>query len=92
MEENVVVNAENTLPKEYKPLSAWAYFGYQLLFAIPFVGFILLIVFAFNNENINRRNFARSYFCMMLLSFIIIIIIIILAVGAAVTIPGVDLI
>lgn len=45
MEENVVVNAENTLPKEYKPLSAWAYFGYQLLFAIPFVGFILLIVF-----------------------------------------------
>lgn len=64
----------NNIPANYKPLSPWAYFGYQLLFAIPVVGFILLIVFSFSNENINRRNFARSYFCSLLLAVIIAVI------------------
>lgn len=64
----------NNIPSNYKPLSAWAYFGYQLLFAIPLVGFILLIVFSFNDENINRRNFARSYFCSLLIGTIIAVI------------------
>ena len=72
------------IPSNYKPLSAWAYFGYQLLFAIPFVGFILLLVFAFNNDNINRRNFARSYFCVYLLVAIIFAIFFALGIGAAV--------
>ena len=70
------------IPSNYKPLSAWAYFGYQLLFAIPFVGFILLIVFSFNNDNINRRNFARSYFCVYLLVAIIFVILFALGIGA----------
>ncbi len=70
------------IPSNYKPLSAWAYFGYQLLFAIPFVGFILLIVFSFNNDNINRRNFARSYFCVYLLVAIIFVIFFALGIGA----------
>ena len=70
------------IPSNYKPLSAWAYFGYQLLFAIPFVGFILLIVFSFNNDNINRRNFARSYFCVYLLLAIIFVIFFALGIGA----------
>lgn len=92
MEEKVIINEENTIPKEYKPLSTWAYFGYQLLFMLPFVGFILLIVFSFNNENINRRNFARSCFCMMLLYFILMIavIIIFILLDSAVVIPGID--
>lgn len=49
-------------PEEYRPLSPWAYFGYSLLFSIPFVGLILLIVFSFMGGNVNRRNFARSFF------------------------------
>ena len=73
------------IPSNYKPLSAWAYFGYQLLFAIPFVGFILLIVFSFNNDNINRRNFARSYFCVYLLVAIIFVILIALGMGTYMT-------
>jgi len=64
----------NNIPSNYKPLSPWAYFGYQILFTIPLVGFILLIVFSFSNENINRRNFARSYFCSLLIAVIIFIV------------------
>lgn len=62
------------VPENYRPLSAWAYFGYGILFSIPLVGLILLIVFSFSNENINRRNYARSYFCIYALAIIAIII------------------
>lgn len=88
MEENVVIKNENTpnIPEQYKPLSAWAYFGYQILFSIPFIGFILLIVFAFNNDNINRRNFARSYFCTLVL--VVILVIIILTIATSIGIAG----
>ncbi len=49
--------------EQYRPLSPWAYFGLTILFSIPVVGFVFLLVFTFNNSNINRRNFARSYWC-----------------------------
>lgn len=68
----------NNLPNEYRPLSAWAYFGYNILFAIPLVGFIMLIVFAFDSSNINRRNYARSFFCAYLIVFILLIIVLVL--------------
>ena len=61
-----VYRNEPDIPYEYTPISAWGYFGYSLLFNIPIVGFILLIVFSFSSDNINRKNFARSYFCAML--------------------------
>ena len=47
---------EGNYTSQYRPLSPWAYFGYNLLFSIPILGFIMLIVFSFSNENINRRN------------------------------------
>ncbi len=59
------------IPKEYKPLSPWAYFGYNILFAIPLAGFICLIIFAFDNSNINRRNYARSFFCALLICVVL---------------------
>ena len=62
------------IPNEYRPLSPWAYFGYNILFAIPLVGFICLIIFAFDSSNINRRNYARSFFCTLLLVVIIIVV------------------
>ena len=49
-----------------KPISMWGYFGYQILFALPVVGWILVIVFAFASPNVNVRNFARSYFCILI--------------------------
>ncbi len=64
-------NILNSLPDQYRPLSPWAYFAYSILFSIPVVGLVCLFVFAFNNKNINRRNFARSYFCIYILVIII---------------------
>lgn len=55
------------LPPELEPLSPWAYFGYAILFSIPLIGVIALIVCSFSNKNINRRNFARSFFCYLVL-------------------------
>jgi len=66
------------VPAKYKPLSAWAYFGYEILFAIPLVGFILLIVFSFNNDNLNRRSFARSYFCIYIVAIVIAVLVIVI--------------
>ena len=71
-----VVN-EYSLPSQYRPLSAWAYFGYMLLFSIPVVGFILLIIYSFSDDNINRRNFARSYWCAFLIAAIVCVVVLI---------------
>ena len=63
------------LSDEYKPISMWGYFGYQLLFGIPFVGLILLLVFSFGGtRNINLKNFARSYFCVLIIVLIVLAI------------------
>lgn len=70
MEQNEILN----LPERYRPLSAWAYFGYTILFAIPVVGLVLLIIFALSSGNVNRRNFARSYFCVYVLLLVIFLI------------------
>lgn len=60
---------------DYTPISMWGYFGYEILFAIPLVGFICLLIFSLGGtKNINLRNFARSYFCF----FIILVILVIL--------------
>lgn len=69
----------NNLPEKYRPISAWGYLGYSLLFGLSGVGFILVIVFALSNENINRRNFARSYLCGLLIIVILLVIILIIA-------------
>ncbi len=67
----------NNIPEEYRPISMWGYFGYQLLFSIPCVGFILLLVFALGGtKNINLKNFARSYFCYFIIVAIIVAVLI----------------
>jgi hypothetical protein len=80
-------SAPITLPVQYKPLGAWAYFGLQLLFSVPVVGFVFLIVFSFNGSNINRRNFARSYWCKLVIGLVILLLVILLlsatGIGAA---------
>lgn len=59
---------------QLKPLSAWAYFGLSLLFSIPVVGLVFLIVFSCKSSNINRRSFARSYWCGYILVAAIVLI------------------
>ena len=66
---------ENNIPEEYKPISMWGYFGYEILFSIPLVGFILILVFSFGGTtNKNLKNFARSYFCFLIVAVILIVI------------------
>lgn len=65
----------NNIPEEYRPISMWGYFGYELLFSIPCVGFILLIVFSVGGtKNVNLRNFARSYFCFLVIMVVLVLI------------------
>ena len=73
---------ENSNP-QIKPITMWGYFGYELLFSIPVVGFIVMLVFAFGGgQNVNVRNFARSYFCYFIIMAILIGILVAIA-GAA---------
>lgn len=69
---------------DYKPLGMWSYFGYDILFMIPFVGIILLIVFSVGGtSNINLRNYARSKFCLIIILSVIILLLIMLSGGLA---------
>ena len=70
------MNNVQNIPDEYKPISMWGYFGYQVLFALPLVGFICLLIFSFGGtKNKNLKNFARSYFCYLIIMIIIIAIV-----------------
>lgn len=73
------------IPEEYKPISMWGYFGYQILFAIPLVGFILVCVFAFGGtRNVNLKNYARSYFCILIVLLVVIAMLIVGAGGMSI--------
>lgn len=72
-----------SIPSEYRPLSPWTYFGYGILFNVPVIGFILLIIFSLDNSNINRRNYARSYWCLYIIIFILIVVLMLL--GTSIT-------
>lgn len=65
------------LPEHLRPLSPWSYFGLQILYTVPIIGFIFLIIFSFKKSNINRRNFTRSYWCGLIIAGAILAIILI---------------
>ena len=58
----------------YRPISAWGYVGYSILFMIPVVGWIFLLVFTFSDKNINRRSFARSFWIWALILAVLAIV------------------
>ena len=62
------------IPEQYEPMGAWAFFWLRILYMIPIVGFIFLIVFSFNDSNLSRRNFTRSYWCGLLVIAVIALI------------------
>lgn len=62
------------IPAEYTPISMWGYFGYQILFSIPLIGWIIVIVFAITAPNQNLKNFARSQFCLLIIALIAAVI------------------
>jgi len=84
MNQNEKQEIEN-LPQKYKPLGAWSYFGYSILFVIPLVGLICMIVFAVSDANINRRSYARSFFCIYIVAIVTVIILVATGVFAAIS-------
>lgn len=74
-----------TGPEEYRPLGAWAYFGYSILFSIPVIGLIVNLVFCFSDGNINRRNYARSFWCAYLFVAILAIAMIVIMTALGIT-------
>ena len=77
---------ENGREVDYTPITMWGYFGYELLFSVPFLGLVFLVYFAASAKNQNVKNFARSYFCVLIVFAVILIFL-----GAAFgTASGVD--
>ena len=59
------------IPEEYTPISMWGYFGYEILFSIPLIGWICVIIFAISAPNHNLKNFARSQFCFLIIEIVL---------------------
>lgn len=57
--------------EEYKPISPLGYIGYQLLFAIPVIGFICVLVFSIGSKNRNVKNYSRAHLIVYLFTFLI---------------------
>ena len=59
------------LPDKYKPITPLGYVGYNILFSVPLIGWIFWLVACFD-ENINVRNYARSFLIPLLVALIIV--------------------
>lgn len=60
----------NEIAEELRPITMWGYFGYEILFAIPIVGWIIALVFAFTAKNLNLKNYARAQFCIIIIEVV----------------------
>ena len=67
---NDIKATDKLLPKAYRPLSSWCYFGRTVLYLIPIIGQIFLFAHAIDDKNCTGRNFARSFFCTLLVAAI----------------------
>ena len=71
----------------HEPLGVGSYIGMFFLSAIPLVGFICLLVWAFgSNANLNKKNYARAILIMGLIAVVlwVVIFVIGLAVGGSI--------
>lgn len=61
----------------YQPISMWGYFGYNILFMIPIVGLIFVLIYSLGGtRNINLRNYARSYFCILIIFAVLFVLLV----------------
>lgn len=77
-------------PEEFRPITAWGYVGYTLLFIVPVIGLVCLLVFTFSSKNIPRRCFARSFWCWILLDIIFILLFVLAIASLPFLVPGLD--
>ena len=59
----------------FKPISAWGYIGYTILWSIPAIGWIIWLCSVIGAKNKNVKNFARMPLCALLLVLIIGVVI-----------------
>ena len=57
-----------------KPISAWGYVGYSILWAIPVLGWLIWLCTALFSRNQNKKNYARSYVCGVILVELIAVV------------------
>ena len=77
----------NPMQANREPLGVGSYIGMFFLSAIPLVGFIMLLVWAFGGDvNLNRKNYARAILIMALIGVAIgvIFFLIALAIGGSI--------
>ena len=70
---------EKHLPKSYRPISGWGYFWRAVFYAIPVIGWLFVLINALGAKNRNGRNFARSYFCALLIALIVAVVVVVLS-------------
>lgn len=62
------------IPIEYKPITAWGYVGYYILYQIPLVGFIIMLINAFgSNTNVHLKNLSRCYLILYVIATILVL-------------------
>jgi hypothetical protein len=59
----------STVSNENRPISPWEYFARDVLYGLPFIGLIVALVCAFDKNNINVRNHARSRLIFVIIWF-----------------------
>ena len=59
---------------ENRMITPWGYIGYSLLFAIPIVGLICAIVFAFSSTYPCRKNYARSFLIVIIITIVVSVV------------------
>ncbi len=73
-----------------RPISAWGYVGYSVLWAIPVIGWIFWLCAALWAINQNKKNYARSYVCGVLM--IIFLALVAVAAIFVADLAGIDLV
>ena len=52
-------------------ISMWKYLGMMWVMALPVVGLVLMIIWAFSNDGINRRNYAWAVLLNMVIALVL---------------------
>jgi cytochrome bd-type quinol oxidase subunit 2 len=60
------------LPPKYRPMGAWGYMLYSILWMIPVIGWISWIVCGVASKNISRRSYARSWFLFIFIAALLV--------------------
>ena len=81
MDTNYTAQTENQAPAapqpNEKPVSTGAFFGLELLLAIPVIGLIAAIIFSFAPKNNSLRNYARAKLIWCVISILITVLLIV---------------